>query len=124
MVARRIAGILMSINLLHLTLGTADATCAAPDSREHSTPAPAHAHQHNETAAAEAPGSQRAPRDTHDFGNLSPCCQMMTSCATVMTMAHGGALGMHSIIADAPSRARVAMPVSPVSGPEPPPPRA
>jgi hypothetical protein len=118
----RLAALALTIPLLHLNIVRADAACD-----KHET-APAHsAAQHEMPAGDRAVHHQAAPAEKPDQSCDTPvqveCCQAVVSCSPglgELTVARIVIAQASRVVAAGP----IAMPLSRVTPPEPPPPRS
>ena len=125
MITRRLIGLLVAILMLHLTLVGADFSCAQHGDRGtvgHHEAGRSHAGMSaGMTAGAVAAAATEQPCQTP---TQPECCRAMTSCAINATLGAFGASQERPVVRDAIVSALMRIPRSPITAPDPPPPKA
>ena len=121
MLTRRLTGLLVAILMLHLTLVGADFSCAQHGDRgtvSHHQATRSHAGM---TAAAVEASATEQPCQTP---TQPECCRAMTSCAINATLGVPGDTQDRPVVREAIVSALMRIPRSPITAPDPPPPKA
>lgn len=123
MVARCLSGILTGLLMLHLTFVGADLTCAQHGNRPARTRE--HAMGHHDRHIAAAHGETVAAADQPCETPTQPeCCHAMTSCAISAAFQGGVHPGSIPPVRQAIEPAVMRVPLSQITSPDPPPPKA
>jgi hypothetical protein len=130
MVPRRLSRIVVALLTLHLTFVGADGACAEHGDRGERLQSHAHArgmtggHDHRAVAAVAEAASDAAADQPCETPTQPACCRAMTSCTvTAVSMDAAFASPVPPVRASIASPA-LTIPLSPVTAPEPPPPKA
>ena len=123
MALKRIAAVLLALPLLHLTLARAAIVCDTHADSVTTTAADGHdEHAHRTHANGERPDSQRGLPD--DDSGVAECCQALATCSLAFGAVSAASLASTTLVhADLPRLTR-RVPLSRISAPEPPPPKA
>jgi hypothetical protein len=129
MLARRLSGILTGLLMLHLASAGADLACAEHGSRPAQDHRHAMGHHTHATAKSAVTAAARADAATAteqpcETPAQAECCRAMTSCAIIAACERGARLESVPPVRDAIEPAVVRAPQSPVTSPDPPPPKA
>ena len=129
MVGRRLVALALATALLPLNVLRADATCmhreqaATPTAAEHADHHPVLPH-HDLAETTPAPDGHTAPGMPCDHPTQSDCCHALTACASGMELAGETAIAVLASSHDVAIAGFSAMPMSRVTTPDPPPPKA
>ena len=122
MFVRRLTGFMLAVMMLHLTFVGADVTCAQHGSRAMSAHEHGSArHEHMAAASNVRVSGTEQPCDTP---TQPQCCRAMTSCAVNAASERGTRLAQVLPAHDAIEPAVMRTPLSQVTSPDPPPPKA
>jgi hypothetical protein len=124
---RRIAALALAASMMRLSVARADVVCAQHSHAPASRPAvPSHAMDHGETTPAPIHDARHEAPTQHqacDTPALPDCCQALASCS----LSFGGQATVAAFLpttTDAAVAALIEIPLSRVTTPDPPPPRA
>jgi hypothetical protein len=121
MITRRLIGLLVAVLMAHLTFVGADFSCAQHGDRgmiSHHEAAPSHAAMAMRTTAAAAT-DQPCQTPTQP-----ECCRAMTSCTISAALGTPDASSERPLSRDVIASALMRIPRSPITAPDPPPPKA
>ena len=122
MLARRLSGLITGLLMLHFTFVGADLACAQHGDR----PAQAHQHMtgHHEHHAAAAHVEAAATEQPCETPTQPECCHAMTSCAISAAFECGTRADAVPPLRDVVEPAVMRVPLSQITAPDPPPPKA
>lgn len=123
MLARRLSGLITGLLMLHLTFVGADFACAdhgnrPAQAREHTM---GHHEHHVAAAHVEAAIATEHPCETP---TQPECCHAMTSCAISAAFERGTRSDLVPLLRDVIEPALTRVPLSRITAPDPPPPKA
>ena len=123
MLVRRISGMITALLMLHLTFVGADLACAEHGDRSADEHRGMMAHHEHHTTAAHTEGVTATDQPC-ETPTQPQCCHAMTSCAVGAALERG--MGPDSVppIRDVIESAIMRLPLSQVTSPDPPPPKA
>lgn len=121
MIARRICSALVGLLMLHVSYSASDLSCATHDDQTRAVPS------HLAGAHLDA-GMSMGDAGTSDAPCRIPtqpaCCSAMISCATTFSLGRSAHVDGHAAKREAIAPATVRVPLSLVTPPDPPPPKA
>jgi hypothetical protein len=123
MLARRLSGLITGLLMLHLTFVGADLACAEHGDRAPQGHAPATAHHERHVVAAHVEASV-TPDQPCETPTQTECCRAMTSCAVNAAFERGAPLESVPPVRSAIEPAALRAPLSQITSPDPPPPKA
>jgi hypothetical protein len=122
MTARRVFGLLTALLMLHLTIVGADLRCAdhsVSAAGEHQTMGVTHGPTRSATTAVATTNDRPCQTPTQPA-----CCRALTSCAVNVVLRADQAAAPGPLVRHAIQPATTRLPASPITAPEPPPPKA